>query len=659
NMRDGMRITAEQILELRFWLAVWQTKEIYDAVFAEKSGPLDITTSDIFTFDRWEKLGAEVNDSVMKGKRIYQCFPIPLNNRKFDSKIYLTKEAITYPKADAKTGTSDSKKSSFPTLVRKVDDQPLVPPLGVIYPYSCKDPWAVVPCDEDSAKSGLMEVASCKMELPATAIFGYTIKDKEVYALNVNKISAAYILTKFKKTMVSLLPEKERKLVNKDIENLIVSSVENAATYKYITKGMSNEYGYFGIGPLPLEYNTTTTIAIICKWSVAEYEVVIRDVKSKFYGGYIVQDNFEFKYGTGSGYIPTLPANFSPPAKLKGHADCFGGSVHSIFPVYSKYTYGIMRDTAYYSYCVNEYTVEIEDVINWVRIGPTGYIWAEIDNIKLSYMFDFEVTKAYINPKNNPSDPSSNLNVCGDTSGSKIELEIIFPKSGDSDAIKRDHILPNCVLLKSSKPYGFFNEDWQLSIKYKYKLLETSKATEGSTTEKVVWPTDLDGENSMNRFVDPPFSLEQKGRLFEVENIRYATIAVMVYIEDIGGRIQSVIATKMLCDVVTTRCRPVEISYAYTADAVKYDLIPNSGFFTWTGGDKVIGTGKHYNRPKCGDHDCNPDNCIGPMWYPFNNCTTKDFYNWYSGAATCTLPIEGQGGNLAPTPRHDWRYCMA
>ncbi|MCK4528389.1 hypothetical protein KAW18_13535, partial [candidate division WOR-3 bacterium] len=354
--------------------------------------------------------------------------------------------------------------------------------------------------------------------------------------------------------------------------------MESAIDHKYIIKGMSNEYGYFGIGPLQLEYNTTTTIAIICKWSTTEYEVVIRDVKSKFYGGYIVQDNFEFKYGTGSGYIPTLPANFSPPAKLKGHVECFSGNVHSIFPVYSMYTYGTMQDKVRVSYCVNEYIVNGENAktTKWVRIGSTGYIWAEIDNIKLSYMFDFEVTKAYIKP-------SDSLNVCGDTSGTKMELEVIFPKANNPNTIKRDHILPNCVLLKSSKPQGFFNEDWTLYVEYKYKLLETSKANDDSDTEKVVWPADLDGENSMNRFVNPPFSLEQKENSFEVENIRYTTVAIMVYIEDHDGRIQSAVATKMLCDVVTTRCRPVEISYAYTADAIKYDLIPNSGFFTWTG----------------------------------------------------------------------------
>ena len=637
NMRDGMRITAEQILELRFWLAVWQTKEVYDSIFAEKAGPLGLTTSDIYTFDRWEKLGAEVMDSVMKGKRIFQCFPIPLNQREFDPNIYLTKETITYPKANTDTGTLSSIGSTFPTLVREIDEGNFVPHLDVIYPYFCKDPWIVVPCDEESAKSGNMEIASCKIRLPETAVFGYTIRNKEVYVLNTNKIESGVDFNQFKKTMVSLLPDKDKQVMNKAIKSLINSSTESIENYKYIVKGASNDYGYFGIGPLQLDYNTTTTIAIICEWYPGSYEVVIRDVDTKFYGAYIVQDSFE--------YTPTstmsVPTSFSPAAKLSGHVESFGGDVYSIFPVYNKYKYGIMQDTVYYSYCMNEYTVE-EDITKWVRIGPTGYIWAEIDNVDLNYLFDFEVISAKINYYGDKM-------VCGGSSGT-INLDVVFPKVGDSDVIKREHLLPNCVLLKAPEPQGFFNEDWNLSIEYKYKLLETHKADDSSTT---VWPNDLDGEESPNKFVNPPFSLEVNNAVFKVENIRYGTVALMAYIMDIDGRLQSAVATKMLCDVVTTRCRPVEISYSYTADAIGYDLIPNSGFFTWVGGDKVLdGDYKHYNRPKCGDHDCRPDNCIGPMWYPFNDCTTIDFYSWYSGAATCTAPIEGQ-------PRSDWRYCMA
>jgi len=645
NMRDGMRITAEQVMELRFWTAIWQSKEVYDSIFAERSGTSDITTSDIFTFDKWEKLGTNVEGSVMKGKRIYQCFPVPLNKREFDPGVYLTKEAITYPKANNVTGTSSSKKSSFPTLVRQIDAQWFVPYLNVVYPYSRKDSWNVTPCKYDSSNAGNMEIASCNMEAPATAVFGYTIRNRTVHVLNISKIESGRFLSVFRNTKVAMLPEKERVSTNKNIKDLIESSIENIKYYGYVVSGVSDLYGYFGIGPLKLEYNTTTTIAVVCEYYPEEYEVTIINIDTKFYGGYIIQDNFEYKYEpTGGGYISTLPVSFGPEAKLSGHVNIFEGTVSSIFPIYNKYSYGIMNDTAYYSYCMNEYTVD-DRVEQWVMLGPTCYVWAEIDNINLSYMFDFEVIEAYMMPQ-------EGAQTCGDTS-SNVDLEVVFPKSDDPDAIKRDHIIPNGVLLKSQKPFAFFNEDWSLFIKYKYKILETSKAVAGSTTEEVVWPNDLDKENSLNKFVDAPFLLDVEGSAFNINGIHFGTIAVMAYISDANGRIQAAVATKMLCDVATTRCRPIEISYSYKAEAVGYDLIPNSGFFTWMGADKVLdGEFWHYSRPKCGDHDCNPDNCIGPMWFPFNNCTSLDFYDWYSGADVCTVPIEGQ-------PRDDWRYRIA
>ena len=651
NMRDGMRITAEQIMELRFWTAVWQSKEVYDSIFAERSGTSDITTSDIFTFDKWEKLGTKVEDSIMKGKRIYQCFPVPLNKREFDPDVYLTKETIIYPKATAITGTSGSEKSFFPTLVRQIDAQGFVPYLNVVYPYSRRDPWGVTTCSDDSSEAGNMEIASCNLEVPATAIFGYTIRNRTVHALNINKIRSGGFLSAFENTKVAMLPEKERVSTNKNIKDLIESSIENIKYYGYVVSGVSDLYGYFGIGPLKLEYNTTTTIAVVCEYYPEEYEITILKVDTKFYGGSIVQDTFEYKYeelAEGSGYTPILPVAFGPEAKLSGHVEAFGGKVDLIFPIYNRYSYGIMNDTAYYSYCMNEYTAGggTDRVEQWVMLGPTCYVFAEIDNINLSYMFDFEVIEAHMMPQ-------SGAQTCGDASGSNVELEVIFPKADDSGAIKRDHILPNCVLLKSQNPFAFFNEDWSLFIKYKYKMLKDSKAVSGSATEEVVWPSNLDEEGSLNKFTSPLFSLEIEGTTFKVDGVHFGTIAIMAYIVDDNGRIQSAIATKMLCDIVTTRCRPVEISYSYRSDAIGYDLIPNSGFFTWRGGDKVLsGDYGHYRKAKCGDHDCNPDNCIGPMWFPFNNCTSMDFYSWYSGAASCTMPIEGQ-------PRDDWRYCMA
>ena len=339
-----------------------------------------------------------------------------------------------------------------------------------------------------------------------------------------------------------------------------------------------------------------------------------------------------------SGYFNTLPVLFTPAASLKGYVTPIGGYVGEMRPLYNKYVYGVEKDTVHHSYCINEYTEEVT-VIKWASIGPTGYIWAELDDINLNYLFDFEVIEATFT---NITALEEDEEVCGGIFA--VDLEVICPKKDDPDLIKRRSILPNALVLKAPKPMAFFNSDWWLEIKYKYKMLVAEK------TLDCCWP----GSSTMYELVPPPFSvILSSDTEFEITDIRFGTIGIMAYIIDKDGRLQAAVAAKMLLDVVTTRCRPVEISYSYKADAIAYDLIPNSGFFTWVGGDKILsGNYSHYMKALCGDHDCDPDNCKGPMWFPFNNCTTMGFYSWYSGAATCTMPVEGQ-------PRSDWRYRMA
>lgn len=633
NMRDGMRVTAEQIMELRFYMTMWNSKKAYDNAFAAKSGPLGITTSDLYTFDKWEKLGSFVADSVMKGKRIYQNFPIGLNDQAFNPEIHLTKEVIVYPKVNSKTGTLDSNTTVFPTLVRDLSGQAFVPHLDVVYPYICKDPWdATLGSEYDSGE--FMEIASCKTVSPEIAAFGYTIKEKKVYVLNLNKLKAPINFDVFKTTKVCLFPEKERKILNEKIGCFISSTMEEGKNNIYIANGISNEYGYFVIGPLQLDYNTTTKLAIICEWQFGEYEVVIREVASKFYGGAVIQNSFEFKYG-GQLYSPSLPAQFSPSAKLSGKGIALGGEVHSIFPVYSSESrYGID-----FTYSLNEYSVtgEKAKVSDWVSIGPTGYIWAEIDNIKLSYLFGLGFTNAYMK-RNNSIEADA---LCWDTSEDVVQLQVVCPKSGP---ISRSHLLPNCVVLRALNPMAFFKADWTLYVEYSYRVLETFRAPQDDTTSTAIWPSDsIEGQ----RFINPPFSFSTTNNSFEIEHIRSGTIPIMVFIQDKDTRVQAATATKMLFDIPITKCRNVEIFYRYNAPATRYNLIPNRGFFDWRGADRVVDPCTHQRIPVCGDHGAHQG--PGPMWFPFSSCTEYSYYNVHNGPNFCVQWIED-------SPRPDFRY---
>ena len=125
-----------------------------------------------------------------------------------------------------------------------------------------------------------------------------------------------------------------------------------------------------------------------------------------------------------SGHFNTLPAFFSPPALLEGYVHCIGGRVGTMKLLYNKYIFGVESDTVQHSYCINEYTEDGVTVTKWARIGPTGYIWVELDELNLSYLFDFEVTEATIidtaelEPGEESCSGGYNL----------IDLEIIYPK---------------------------------------------------------------------------------------------------------------------------------------------------------------------------------------------------------------------------------------
>lgn len=110
----------------------------------------------------------------------------------------------------------------------------------------------------------------------------------------------------------------------------------------------------------------------------------------------------------------------------------------------------------------------------------------------------------------------------------------------------------------------------------------------------------------------------------------------MAFISDNNGRIQTAAAAKLLVQGYRQGNRNVEIEYIYSAIA-KSPSQCRKGFTTWRGAPKAMDNDKagfHYEA-YCGDHSCQSNNCIGPLWYPFDDCTPQAFYNFYTPAAQC------------------------
>lgn len=691
-MHDGMRITSDQILELRFWSFPFETKEDYDEFYRAKPGPTqtgysDETTSDIYTFTKWKKdeeTGNPLN-SQMVGYVSSLCVPIVLNRIEFKRDTYVTNKVVEYPRASEYDGTNiDGEGVLFPTLVRSLmDPDDFVVKLFVVYPYKTLDPWNEKPCDDTEKPDYCIhdtnilfhhslndeDVAINTRYGDSISIVGSCLPNKEIYVIN-SEIGGGLITNTLRryKSIIEVNRDDWRKF-NDELDRSINLSLEFGGDGIYV--GSTNNVGLFLIEGVDLKVNRDNELIVICKFNSSdfpEYTYERVNVLSKYWCASIFQMSAicNIPEDDSGSFDNNFPSWFDYGVSIEGIAYSAYGTLSDVFSVYAFYQYGTGNDISYYSYCINEYN-KSAFVTNWVQIGNTGYVWAEIDDENISYLWDFEVDSAKMYYTTSDND-KKNKNLCGN-SEDYIELEIIFPNTEDNmeyyKSLRRS-IPPNSVLLKAEKPMGFFPSDWELFIEYRYQKLETNMAG-----DRTVWPENLNSKLSQNRYVESPFTVEILGKdlntiKFKITNFgnvrSRGSIKLMVFVRDEFGRVQTAAATKFVVQGHILNCRSVDISYIYKGEAIGYSLEPSYGFFTWRGSPRVISAGDvertHRKSAICGDHECG-DPCIGPMWFPFNDCGDMDFYNELNGAAQCTMPVYECIENYEVMGNGGWRYCAS
>ena len=285
----------------------------------------------------------------------------------------------------------------------------------------------------------------------------------------------------------------------------------------------------------------------------------------------------------------------------------------------------------------------MEDIIdNWTRVGSTGYIFAEIENSDISYLWDFEVTRAQITSR---------------ITEEVVELEVVYPSSSSSD---RRTIPPSAVLL-APKETGvirdFFNSDWYLYVEYKYQRLESKLVNPVSPVgiSLVNSPYIVNFERTdeyKDGISNKSFSITDFGGLTSRGSIK-----VMALICDENGVVQTAAATKLVVQGQRLGCSNVDIFYDYNVEATRYVLEPSTGFTIYIDEDRILDKVSHGKTPACGDHDCYGMPCIGPMWYPYDRCNTM-YYNVYPAVASCTLRITEGDSAVGAMGLGGWRYCQ-
>lgn len=638
QMKTGMRISADQILELRFWASFWEDRKEYDDFFQQRPGnnPNDPTTSKIYTFSHWVR-GEDMPDGLMKGYEVDLCVPAPAWNREFDPDKYITSTSIDYPKFRVETGTKQPGKPSYPTLIRRLELDNNLKQLDVFYPYMFDDEDAysdAVICDPQYQGKMYIKRGN-SLDGDSIIIVGATIPNTTVYVFNMADSDVKNNMPKI------IRDNKNARKIVAEARDSVFSDIESGLkTVKalcsiYAVKTESGEDGVFITDPLPLIYNRANEWVVVAEFDDDTYEWRKRYTYSSWCGGIILQTGFTYEE---DGTANQLPTGFWPNATFRGRTIPLGDTdaVGTLMSANSVTVPDLwFGDTAYYDYCKKEVTTTTT-VTKWGRIGNSSKVWVEIEDINLNSVLEWEIVDA-------------TMSITGTTfceGQSSVKMDVVYP----TEFSEQVNLLPNACILKpkSNKIYGFHKSECTLSITYKYQTI-TNNTTAGDN-ETIVFPPGLGSSSVSARSTRYTLSGKES---FTVSGVYSDTVSLLALFTDSNGRVVSSFSTKLIANVPTINCSSVEIEYRYSAKALVYLMDPSTGFRTKPFTPVATGdTRTHYERPPCGDHVCNKYDCRGPMWYPFDDCATVEYYNEFGSAASCINMYPG-GRN-----RQDYRFCQ-
>lgn len=646
--RPGMRLEAEQLLEMRFWIHDWRSQEEYERFFEEIPGTHsdDPTTADIYTFSYWKSISNDdPGESIMGGKKIELCVPADPMDYRFDKTKYMKVTNILFPNAYTNRGTSAPKQVSFPTLVRDLSMyQPY--PLQIVYPYITKAPFgASYGCDavvEDSPVPCVKR--NCDLNGDSIMVIGFTVRNKSLTVVNLSMVESK--LPEAEAYTSSFVIREDLKMAfYENVDRFLAAAEEEDYDGTAITTASADSYGFFSVSNVKLLYGQLNRLLVIVNLG-GWYEFRRIEVLSQWHGGVVTQTSFVHAYEDGSKYLDGNDDYFVPSATVGGVAqglisapNCAGCATRatSVQPFYKKEIVSLYDQAYSHNYSIKKKTVFDRLVNTWARVGNAGVVLIEIDDQNLNYFFDWGVSNVTASL---PADEVKG------TPAETISLEVFLP-TGSAD---RKQLPRNVVLAKpTAGRLKWISSDATINVSYWYEYLDNDVSL--SEGEELIYPPQTDdsyfsrGSLSVSLEEADPASIT-----FTVSSIRTDQPSVLVNFVDEEGALVSLVATKLLCEVATVKSRSVEAYYKWRAFGERYQLEPAYGFVYEVEKPTFVDFDEKVNIPQCGDHRLTPLSNRGPMWYPFINCLTYNYYDIWTAANYCTLPHEG-------IPRNDYRAC--
>lgn len=649
KMMGGMAVTAEQIMELRFWSADWEDQEQYTRYFLQNPNRSDPASSAIFTFDRWQNPAGitDHSDNRILGKAIDLCVPVPYHYRDFglDAVLegVLLKENVTYAPPYTEIGTNTDDQRTFPSLVRWPEFMDSSP-LEVIHPYRNRDPFDPEFCVDYSDQNYVKKYY--KLSGDSVSVIGYTVRNKRVYAIN-----DSYALLLFNDDYYGVyeMPLDLRIEAYERIRNYVLQSRSSHIHDGKFVEGNSDAVGFFNLDPVKIDYNATNYIFIFVDLGDGTWEFRKRKVDSEWCGGIINQREFKHTYPSTTsendpGYENSLPISFDPEATVKMEAVPMGGNYSAeMLSAFTREVPSILS-TPYtmYDYHVRRVEKTVDYVsLDWVSIGNSNKIFVEISEINLNYIHEWDVISAKLIPKMQEDEFGFETEETIRPDAEEIELEKID--------IEVSSLPPNACVLKpvENVRVRFVPSEWELEVEYYYNEFTND---EPSDEFPVVFGA---GQSAFHRYVETPYSMEQDSDNpygGPIISLTKGPVGLLANFKDFDGRIQSTFATKALTNVVSLRCRPLEIFYRYSATGKDFKLIPYTGFCTNADNDQATGEVVDiWEVPRCADHEFSPIKFQGPMWFPFSACQQFNLYDIFTGANFCTATYVGPSLETAST----------
>lgn len=646
-LRNGDRVMAEQILELRYNLQ----KENWDPVVYEEIFGEDATiyansglTPKVIYDDNFSVLDYEL---VSVSVRIsdFDCFMIDREQ------VLLTLGTPT-----------ENYKTNFDTLIKDIKDLPLIDPLirsvfDTVYDddqylsYKQKRQYIFETTKTDHKKILLVgdyfysdsifaiNISDPDISFPFNDLFNYdnmsSYKSKvnEETFSKTNSLLSEYILA-----LIDVAPEKVFFNESSEADRCFIIGVDTFfGENKIIVFDISNYGDYYTFDTIVITKHFCGGIIAQIGFSAISNDTLVYENENyeafTCFPRFNPELSYEFKPLNSSTGVYTLPySTYLDTIVHVPPANPLVDSPPTVFLGYKLYRIKVMS-RFFVSSC--------DTVPNGSRLlflGNLGKVLVIIkDDSKLHAVirkWDFGETDA----NGNPLPMRLFLNGM-DANGEECSIEMtILEYCTDRMSINQLLLKPKNQneYVRLYSPVIEFKNGIYVYEKYSFNMTpsgEYEEVKENYSEDTIIIrdATTLEGDLSSGKYIlkNPP---------------TFPVVASIMFKSSNSGRVLGQIKSDLMIWVKQPFCSDVEIMYNWSANYQEFVLLPEHYCFVSDIGYRYVGTSKGGYSPMCGDHSFGRiSQGPSPMWYPYKQCDSYASYNIYAGS-----------GEYDPAPMEFW-----